>query len=79
LSLFFIQRRVTYTPRTILFDLKENVNILRLADSKKKLESESSFNWSGQTQIFKEKKNETSQFINNLEKVNYSPLNFFSF
>ena len=50
-----------------MFDLKENINLLRVAESKR--QTESSFNWSGPTKIFKTTKNKTSEFITNLDKV----------
>lgn len=61
------QNRITYTPRMILYDLKENINTFRTTDA---LGNENcDYNWhSDKTQIFKEQKNQTSDFISDLEK-----------
>ena len=68
-----LQNRHTYTPRMILYDLKDNINVFRTAGSKEEQERTDApniYTWSGgETQVFAEQTNQTSEFIADLEKV----------
>lgn len=70
------QRYITFTPRTILFDLKENINVFRCVDDKKSFKD--SVNWSGQTQLFKEEQNKASEFLKSIDEENQKDLEDFA-
>ena len=59
--------RTTFTPRMLLFDFKDNVNVLQMAN--KTHSSDSGQLWSGGLEVFESQKAERSQFSIDLEKV----------
>lgn len=72
------QNRITFTPRMVLYDLKENINVFRNADGVKKVQEDKDsdlFTWSsGETEIIREDEIKTSEYINDLDKTEIEQL-----
>ena len=56
----------------ILFDLKENINVIQTTVKQTHKQHESNLNWQGKLQVFESEKLEKSKYLEDIDKVNYN-------